>query len=133
MGYGIYWDASIDMLTSMSLSLNSAGIGTVRVITLEVGTATAARRKRVPDLRQARLIASPHRIRIGGIAVLHHAFAQRLDGESLDPEPLPGTAQFDQLDRRGTDIDAQNGFFTLEQSQVTLPQLNQIGRIKPIP
>ena len=38
----MYWDASIDMLTSMSLSLNSAGIGTARVITLDVGTATAA-------------------------------------------------------------------------------------------
>ncbi len=54
----MYCDASIGMLTSMSLSLNSAGIGIVRVITPEVGTATAAWRIRVPELRHARLIAS---------------------------------------------------------------------------
>ena len=54
----MYWAASNAMLVSMSLSLKSAGIGMVRVITLEVGTATAARRARMPALRQARLIAS---------------------------------------------------------------------------
>jgi hypothetical protein len=54
----MYWDASIEMLVSMSLSLKSAGIGTMRVITPEVGTATAARRSRVPALRHARLMAS---------------------------------------------------------------------------